>query len=78
MKTRQLFSTPDLAAARTAMEAARMAGVDDGDISLIARADIEMQDIMDITHPVGRRKPVHNPPPSLRRSCMCAMTDGAG
>jgi hypothetical protein len=45
MKTRQVFSTPDLAAAKTAMEAARMAGVDDDDISLIARADIEMQDI---------------------------------
>src|SRR3982750_3847634 len=45
MKTRQVFSTPDLAAAKAAMSAARMAGVDDEDISLIARADIEMQDI---------------------------------
>lgn len=45
MKTRQVFSTPDLAVAKAAMSAARMAGVDDDDISLIARADIEMQDI---------------------------------
>src|SRR3982750_4843224 len=45
MKTRQVFSTPDLAAAKAAMSAARMAGVDDEDISLIARADIEMEDI---------------------------------
>jgi hypothetical protein len=45
MKTRQVFSTPDLAAAKAAMSAARMAGVEDDDISLNARADIEMQDI---------------------------------
>lgn len=45
MKTRHVFSVPDLAAARTAMEAARRAGVDDDDISLIARSDIELENI---------------------------------
>jgi hypothetical protein len=40
MKTRCVFSTPDLAAAREA-------GIDDGDISLVAREDIELEKIPD-------------------------------
>lgn len=47
MKTRCVFSTPDLAAARAAMAAARQAGIPDDDISLIAREDIELQQIPD-------------------------------
>lgn len=47
MKTRHVFSTPDLLAARTAMQAARDAGIDDRDISLVAREDIELQRIPD-------------------------------
>ena len=45
MKTRHVFSVPDLAAARAAMDAARRAGVADDDISLIARSDIELENI---------------------------------
>lgn len=47
MKTRCVFSTPDLAAARAAMAVARQAGIPDEDISLIARQDIELQQIPD-------------------------------
>ncbi|NUR24083.1 hypothetical protein [Frateuria sp.] len=47
MKTRCVFSTPDLATARTAMMVARQAGIPDDDISLIAREDIELQQIPD-------------------------------
>jgi hypothetical protein len=47
MKTRCVFSTPDLATARAAMDAARQAGIPDDDISLIAREDIELQQIPD-------------------------------
>lgn len=42
MKTRHVFSTPNLAAARAAMQAARVAGVAPEDISLVARSDIEL------------------------------------
>jgi hypothetical protein len=45
MKTRRVYSTPDLAAAKLAISAARMAGVEDENISLIARSDIEMESI---------------------------------
>jgi hypothetical protein len=45
MKTRHVFSTPDLIAAQTAMDAAREAGVRDDDILLIARSDIELESI---------------------------------
>ncbi|MFD0321463.1 MULTISPECIES: hypothetical protein [Lysobacter] len=45
MKTRHVFSTPDLATAQAAMDAAREAGVHDNDILLIARADIELESI---------------------------------
>lgn len=45
MKTRHVFSTPDLATAQAAMQAAREAGVHDDDILLIARSDIELESI---------------------------------
>lgn len=45
MKTRHVFSTPDLATAQATMDAARQAGVDDNDILLIARSDIELESI---------------------------------
>lgn len=47
MKTRHVFSVPDVAVARTAMEAARDGGAADDDISLIARSDIELDVIPD-------------------------------
>ncbi|MDF4004733.1 hypothetical protein [Luteibacter sahnii] len=50
MKTRRVYSTPDLAHARQGMIAARAAGVDDADLSLIARTDIELDAI-----PEGRK-----------------------
>jgi hypothetical protein len=43
MKTRHVLSTPDLATARTVMQAARAAGMPEQDISLIARSDIELE-----------------------------------
>lgn len=45
MKTRHVFSTPDLVSAQAAMDAAREAGIDDHDILLIARSDIELESI---------------------------------
>ncbi len=45
MKTRRVIRTPDLAGARAAMEAARRAGISDSDLSLVARSDIEMEQI---------------------------------
>jgi hypothetical protein len=45
MKTRQVFSTPDVTAAREAIAAARQAGAPDDAVSLIARSDIEMDSI---------------------------------
>lgn len=47
MKTRHVFSTPDLPAARDAMQVARDAGSGDHDISLVACEDIELQRIPD-------------------------------
>jgi len=43
VKTRHVFSTPDLATAKAAMQAARAAGVAPGDISLVARSDTELE-----------------------------------
>src|SRR5690242_808345 len=43
MKTRHVFSTPDVETARTVMQAARAAGIPEDDISLIARSDIELE-----------------------------------
>ena len=45
MKTRHVFSTPDLDTARAAMAAARAAGIDDGCLLLVARSDIELESI---------------------------------
>lgn len=45
MKTRHVFSTPDLDTARAAMAAARDAGIDDECILLVARSDIELESI---------------------------------
>lgn len=45
MKIRHVFSTPDLDAAQAVMDAARQAGVDDDDILLVARSDIELDSI---------------------------------
>lgn len=45
MKTRRVFSAPDLATARAAIRAARDAGIPDDDISLVARSDIEVDQI---------------------------------
>lgn len=45
MKIRHVFSTPDLASAQVAMNAALEAGVRDDDILLIARSDIELASI---------------------------------
>ena len=50
MKTRRVFSTPDLVTARAAIQAAKEAGIHDQDISLVARSDIE------VGHIPNRRK----------------------
>lgn len=47
MKTRHVFSTPDITAAEAAVNALRQAGVADDDISLVARHDIETAEIED-------------------------------
>jgi hypothetical protein len=47
MKMRHVYSAPDLSVAHAAMDAARQAGIADGDISLIARSDIELEAIPD-------------------------------
>lgn len=45
MKIRHVFSTPDLQVAQAVMDAARNAGVNDDDILLVARSDIELEEI---------------------------------
>ena len=47
MQTRHVFSAPDLATAEAALDAARGAGLSDDNLSLIARADIELDSIPD-------------------------------
>lgn len=47
MKTRRVYSTPDVATAQHALQAARDAGVANEDLSLIARSDIELEAIPD-------------------------------
>lgn len=47
MKLRHVYSVPDLATAAAAISAARQAGADDDEISLIARSDIEIESIPD-------------------------------
>jgi hypothetical protein len=45
MKTRRVYSTLDIPSAQRALDAARGAGVKDDDLSLVARSDIELEDI---------------------------------
>ncbi|RDI97512.1 hypothetical protein DVT68_17390 [Dyella solisilvae] len=45
MKTRHVFSVPDIRSAEIAMKVARDCGIADSDISLIARSDIELEAI---------------------------------
>lgn len=45
MKLRHVFSTPDLSTAVAAMDAALAAGVENDDILLVARSDIEVKSI---------------------------------
>lgn len=47
MKTRLVYSTPSLAVARSAMNAAHDAGIADADVLLVARSDIELDEIPD-------------------------------
>lgn len=47
MKTRHVYSTPDVAAAELAVQALRHAGIPEEGISLIARHDIEVKQIDD-------------------------------
>jgi hypothetical protein len=57
MKSRHVFSTPDLPAAEAAVNALRRAGVPDDDISLIARHDIQKaiaDDRLDTSGDFGR------------------------
>jgi hypothetical protein len=62
MKTRRVFSTPDLPAARRAIAAAKQAGVADDSVSLIARSDIELEQI-----PSGRQEAETDFKPALAR-----------
>lgn len=45
MKLRRVYSTPDIASAQRVMQAARSAGIDNDALSLIARSDIELEDV---------------------------------
>lgn len=47
MKTRHVFSAPDVATARAAVDVAFGAGLDSGCLSLVARPDIELDAIPD-------------------------------
>lgn len=47
MRTRHVFTAPDLVTAEGVLAAARAAGLDNGNLSLIARADIELDSIPD-------------------------------
>lgn len=47
MKSRHVYSVADLPAAQAALRAAREAGLHDDDLSLVARADIELDSIPD-------------------------------
>jgi len=47
MKTRHVYATPDIAAARAAVQAATDAGIDRDDVSLIAKGEVEMDKVPD-------------------------------
>ena len=47
MKTRHVYSAPDLLTVAAAMAAARSAGIEDTNLLLVARSDIELESIPD-------------------------------
>lgn len=47
MKLRHVYSAADLDSAQRVLQAARSAGIDNDALSLIARSDIELQDVPD-------------------------------
>lgn len=47
MKTRHVYSTPDLTTVAAAMAAARRSGIEDTDLLLVARSDIQLESISD-------------------------------
>ncbi|WP_017169791.1 hypothetical protein [Xanthomonas phaseoli] len=47
MKLRHVYSTADLDSAQRVLQAARSAGIDNDALSLIARSDIELQEVPD-------------------------------
>lgn len=47
MNQRHVFSTPDIGTASRALAAARAAGIDDDDLLLVARSDIELEKVPD-------------------------------
>lgn len=51
MKTRHVFSTDDIGAARLPVDASRRAGMTDGSTSLVARRDIERHGIENVQTP---------------------------
>lgn len=62
MNLRRVFSTANMRSARAAMSAARVSGIADGCISLIAREDIELEQIPD-----DRQGPKDDATPSALR-----------
>jgi hypothetical protein len=62
MKTRRVFSSPDPASAGDALAAARRAGAAEDDLSLIARADIEL-----VAIPEGRQEAETDFKPALAK-----------
>ncbi|MCF5922661.1 hypothetical protein L2218_12000, partial [Xanthomonas perforans] len=47
MKLRHVYSTADLDSAQRVLQAARSTGIDNDALSLIARSDIELQEVPD-------------------------------
>lgn len=72
MKTRCVFSTPDVPAARTLMNAARRSGIADDGIALLAREDIELRQIPD--HRMAGRTDFY---PAAGRGAACGGATGA-
>lgn len=55
MKTRHVFSTDDIRAARAAVDALRQVGLSDDNLSLVARQDIENSQIPEDQQDTGGR-----------------------